>query len=1074
MANTIEIILKAIDKASDIIRGVEQKTTASNEAMAKSFEGVGIASDAVDNKLKSYGAALDDVSRAQNQLKQAQFEAQEAAQKLAQAQYNLAQNTDPAKIEGLNKALIDAQVQLDRAGKEVQDLSAQMRNSGEAASSGAQGFESFAGKLVAIQAGIGIAKEALAGLKQVWDFAKEGAENQRIAQSFSRTAESIGANADDIIKKLDEAAKGTVDDEELMQASTRALTLGVAKSGADLVNVMKLARGAALQFGGDAGQAFEAINQAIGNLAPRALKQFGIIVNLGEANKKYADSIGVTVDALTEEQQRQALLNEVLAQGAKNFGDIGNAAATTAEKMKALETRAANYLDIAKEIAANGISTALDITDAPKNAMAAFVDTAQKMRTAVADGKMTVEEYNAGLKDMAQTIRPLVTGALAEAAYNSYKLDASFAASTKGAYGLSGALDETARAARRSADAQAAEAARQDQAKDAAQKHTQVMRAYADQLLKNVAAYERTKINLADTTSLAIQYTEAQQKQQEVQAKLDELNKTIEARGPARTALIKNEKLSTEDLARAKAGLAAAQEDLTTVQKKSGETDAEFALRVETIKSKIAEYSQKLGEHTAIVGGATKAELEQKTALEAQIATLQKADEIDRAKSAFEALTAAFRDGALTEAQYTERAAALNEITHLYSASALETATRQETLMKSFADSRSEDWRSQLIRNKEAIDGVVDATGKAIDATDRLKNAQGEAAKAPPVARGETKAEKIEVPTADKATEAAQAALDFINRSKTESNAAKKAIEDVSAADERASREMKGRLDEVPESYGAIGRAIEDTRARNASMTADAIKAAQDRSTAQEAESREMKGRITEVAGAYNQIPTEVTTTIRTVFPEAQGVAGDSIAERAEQLRKMQNTTVKTKVEADTTDATKKINTYLPLVSKVPAEKKTLAIADTLAATYKINDWIRLLGVIPTGVETLIEVAGTALLDLNNILQAEDNLHDKTIVVNVKTNRIGGPQEGFAQGVDMIVPPSPTGKAGDYFPFLAAAGERVTVTPAGKQAPSGMSIGAVNITVGGSNATPDDIYQAVYKGIEDVFNEARA
>ena len=147
----------------------------------------------------------------------------------------------------------------------------------------------------------------------------------------------------------------------------------------------------------------------------------------------------------------------------------------------------------------------------------------------------------------------------------------------------------------------------------------------------------------------------------------------------------------------------------------------------------------------AIVGGATKAELEQKKALEEQIATLQKADEADRAKGAFESLTAAFRDGTLTEAQYTERAAALNSITHLYSAEALTAATRQETLMKSFADPRSDAWQSQLIINKDALDGVVESTDKATEATKNLKGAQGEAAKAPPPARGEAKAEGIEL-----------------------------------------------------------------------------------------------------------------------------------------------------------------------------------------------------------------------------------------------------------------------------------------------------------------------------------------
>lgn len=299
------------------------------------------------------------------------------------------------------------------------------KDSGDQADKGAKGFESFAGKLVAIQAGIGIAREAIGGLKQVWDFAKMGAENQRIADSFERTAKSIGGNAADIIAQLDKAARGAVDDEELMQASTRALTLGVAKSSEDLVNVMKLARGAALQFGGDAGTAFENINQAIGNLAPRALKQYGIIVDLTEANKKYADKIGVSADALTEQERRQALLNEVLIQGAKNFGDIGNAATTTGEQMKAIEVRLDNITDSVKEFIATGFTTAFTINDAPRMLLEAFNGTAAKLRKEVEAGRMSTKDYNDALQGMAgaMTAPGGITTALADEALQLQKLN---------------------------------------------------------------------------------------------------------------------------------------------------------------------------------------------------------------------------------------------------------------------------------------------------------------------------------------------------------------------------------------------------------------------------------------------------------------------------------------------------------------------------------------------------------------------------------------------------------------------------------------------------------------------------
>lgn len=272
-------------------------------------------------------------------------------------------------VQGITKRLGD----LGKAGEEA----------GAGLAKGLKGFESFPGMLVALQAGIGVATTAVAGLKAIWDFAKEGAEIQRINDAFERTAKTIGESSDDIVKRLAEVARGTLTDEQLMQASTRALTLGVAKSGDDLVKVMKLARGAALQFGGDTASAFEGINYAIGNLAPRGLKQFGIVVSLAEANKKYADSIGVSVDALTEEQQRQALLNEALVQGTKNFGDISDSATTTAESMKAVEVRIEEEIDAIKQFIALGVGTAFMIGDAPAKEMEIFSFNVAKMKDEV-------------------------------------------------------------------------------------------------------------------------------------------------------------------------------------------------------------------------------------------------------------------------------------------------------------------------------------------------------------------------------------------------------------------------------------------------------------------------------------------------------------------------------------------------------------------------------------------------------------------------------------------------------------------------------------------------------------------
>jgi ABC-type phosphate transport system substrate-binding protein len=73
---------------------------------------------------------------------------------------------------------------------------------------------------------------------------------------------------------------------------------------------------------------------------------------------------------------------------------------------------------------------------------------------------------------------------------------------------------------------------------------------------------------------------------------------------------------------------------------------------------------------------------------------------------------------------------------------------------------------------------------------------------------------------------------------------------------------------------------------------------------------------------------------------------------------------------------------------------------------------------------------------------------------------------------DYIVPPNPQGGSGDYYPIIAAPGERVNVTPAGQS--SGISGANISVTlnIGGSSSSAQEIQAAVYDAINDVIRTA--
>lgn len=314
-----------------------------------------------------------------------------------------------------------------------------VNDSGNSAKKSSEQFKIAGLSLTDMNSAVALAKQGLDTLKQVWEFGKQGAENERIAQSFASTAASVGVSAEAMSAALDRAAKGTVDDEAYMMAATRNMALGVATSVQDNVAIMEMARASALKFGGDTETAFTGISEAIGNLQTRQLKQYGLVIDAKKVNEEYAVAIGKTVDQLTEAEQREALRNEVLKKSKELVGEAGNAELTRAEKMKRFEIQLANVEDQAKEYVVDGLMPLLD-RGAAVNVLADESATAQDRLAAayaLADGK--IGGRNGIYDDLILRYQEEVR--LQELA-------------TSGAYGQAGALDESSRAAQRAAEAQ--------------------------------------------------------------------------------------------------------------------------------------------------------------------------------------------------------------------------------------------------------------------------------------------------------------------------------------------------------------------------------------------------------------------------------------------------------------------------------------------------------------------------------------------------------------------------------------------------------------------------------------------
>jgi len=182
--------------------------------------------------------------------------------------------------------------------------------------------------------------------KQAFDFTKEGASIIQTTRSF----EGMGLS----IEALRDAAGGTIDDMTLMSS---ALTL-LAGAGGELEPALSGALPALLEMArasnklnpalGDTSFLFESLATGIKRGSPMILDNLGITVNLAKANEDYARALGKSVDQLTDEEKKIALLNATLDAGNTLIEQAGGSVDSYTDSWTRAESAMKNATDMLK------------------------------------------------------------------------------------------------------------------------------------------------------------------------------------------------------------------------------------------------------------------------------------------------------------------------------------------------------------------------------------------------------------------------------------------------------------------------------------------------------------------------------------------------------------------------------------------------------------------------------------------------------------------------------------------------------------------------------------------------------
>lgn len=202
-------------------------------------------------------------------------------------------------------------------------------------------FLKAAAGTTAVVAGVAAAGKAL------YDIGSQGAIVDQTSKSFETLSEKLGLPKD-LLEQLRDAANGTIPDMQLMSATATLLAgtsddLGKALGRAtpELLEIAKAANKLNPSLG-DTAFLYDSIATGIKRASPMILDNLGLTIKIGEANEKYAASLGKTSAELTAEEKQMALLNATLEAGDLLIAQVGGTTESATDSFQQFEAQTAN------------------------------------------------------------------------------------------------------------------------------------------------------------------------------------------------------------------------------------------------------------------------------------------------------------------------------------------------------------------------------------------------------------------------------------------------------------------------------------------------------------------------------------------------------------------------------------------------------------------------------------------------------------------------------------------------------------------------------------------------------------
>lgn len=170
----------------------------------------------------------------------------------------------------------------------------------------------------------------------ILEMADRGSAVDDLTAAFDNLNAKAGALGTDTLKKLQDATGETVNSFDLMKRANEAFLAGAKPD--QYIELTKAARVLSETTGKDLAESIDAVTKAFITGQPRVLQNQLGVIDLKKAENDLAESLGVTREELTKEQQVQASRTAILEAARKKteeFGEITNDAGDSLKRITA-------------------------------------------------------------------------------------------------------------------------------------------------------------------------------------------------------------------------------------------------------------------------------------------------------------------------------------------------------------------------------------------------------------------------------------------------------------------------------------------------------------------------------------------------------------------------------------------------------------------------------------------------------------------------------------------------------------------------------------------------------------------